>query len=151
IYEIKHDDGVNPYIYSFYSYDYSIFYPITQDGLTDVDFVAASGDFSFLWSSDNSPAIDHTAELFFDNAGTWISVDNYTTDSNGKVIITEMLIPGTYKFNSNTPFVIPIGMVNIVDTYSVESLLDGFRFSNTLYSDGNLDISIFYFLKLITR
>ncbi len=65
---------------------------ITNDGLTEVDLIAKSAEIEYLWSQDNEPVVGFDVELFYNNLGTWESIENYTTDVNGKVLVDSIIL-----------------------------------------------------------
>ena len=100
-------------------------YNLNETGLTEINLVAKSLDAEFLWSSDSTPVVGTDFELFWFNGTDFVSIGTYTTDVNGKVIITEMLPIGTYMFENYAAFSIVADDSMKIETYSVESVFDG--------------------------
>lgn len=93
------------------------------EGLNEINLDAKSLEAEFLWSSDNTPVIDYSVELFWYNGVDFESIGMYVTDVNGKVIITEMLPMGTYKLNDYTSFDIIASTITQIEQCIVSSTI----------------------------
>lgn len=91
------------YPWEFIIYDYaeavSNRNPITTSAFNQINIDAKSLEAEFLWSSDSLPVIGESFELFMQDGTEWISLGTYITNEEGKVILTNVLPIGVYKFN----------------------------------------------------
>ncbi len=94
---------------------------VNINGLTAVKLDAKSLEAEFLWSEDSAPVIGMDIDLFWFNGTEFVLVGTYVTDGSGILTITEQLIIGTYKLNSNPSFDIVASDVVKTVSYSVES------------------------------
>lgn len=102
---------------------WNVDYQFLPNELLEIDLTAKSLEASFTWSSDGAIADGETVSLYFFDGIGWILVDTYITNVEGKVILTECLPMGEYKFEDNIPFFITADDVVKTVTYTVESIL----------------------------
>ncbi len=122
-------------------------YEFNEDVLTEIGLTAKSLVAEFLWSFESEPVNGTNFELFYYDGTDYISAGIYTTDINGKIIITELLPMGTYKFDDYATFDIVADDVVKTVGYTVESILGGFR-TPAWISFGSVKSKLFSFLTI---
>jgi len=145
---------VDTVLWEFRAIGYAGFTPvlINVDGLTEIKLDAKSLEVEYLWTEGGIPVVGKDVELFWFNGTGFELVGTYITDINGLVTITQQLIIGTYKINSNPIFDIVISDVVKTLQYSMESNKEIFSISYFfgflyLLTNGNLLINKSFFYR----